>query len=119
MGTRNTGSASRRISRRRALAFGGATALFGSFSIPKTSLGQERMTNELVISTWSGFFANAVRETLVEPFQREFNVRVRVGVTGNAAELMTKIRAGATSGGGDVIDVFWNEYPTAFTATRQ
>lgn len=119
MGTRNTGTPSHRVTRRRVLALGGAAALFGGFSIPRASLGQERMTNELVISTWSGFFANAVRETLVEPFQREFNVRVRVGVTGNAAELMTKIRAGATGGGDDVIDLFWNEYPTAFTATRQ
>jgi spermidine/putrescine transport system substrate-binding protein len=77
------------------------------------------MTSELIISTWSGFFADAVRQSLVEPFQREFNVRVRVGVTGNASELMTRIRAGATGGGGDVVDLFWNEYPTAYTATRQ
>jgi spermidine/putrescine transport system substrate-binding protein len=108
------------ISRRQVLRAGaGAGIALASFAIPRASLGQDKMTKELVISTWSGFFSEAVKQSLVEPFQKEFGVQVRVGVTSNAGELMTRIRAGAMGGGGDVIDLFWNEYPTAYTAIKQ
>src|SRR5258708_29867580 len=108
------------LSRRKVLRLGaGASIAIASFAIAKASRGQDKMTKELVINTWSGFFADAVRQSLAEPFQKEFGVQVRIGVVGNAAELMTRIRAGAMGGGGDVIDLFWNEYPTAYTAIRQ
>lgn len=109
--------AARSISRRHALKLGAGAA--GMFAVMRASRAQDQMTKELVVSCWSGFFADAVRQAIVEPFQKEFGVRVRLGVSGNASELTTKIRAGAMSGGGDAIDVFWNEYPTAFTAIRQ
>jgi len=110
-----------RISRRRVLGNAAAVTAFSAlnFLVPRASRGQDKMTGELFINCWSGFFQDGVRQSLVEPFEKEFGVKVRVGVTATPAELMTRIRVGATSGGGDVIDVFWIPYPQAFSAIQQ
>src|SRR5579862_8834137 len=88
------------LSRRHLLRAGGALAGFGgaNFLLPSLASAQDKMTKELIITTWGGSFADAVRATVIEPFQKEYGVRVTMGVTGNQAEMLTKLRA-ATMGG--------------------
>jgi spermidine/putrescine transport system substrate-binding protein len=112
--------AGRRISRRRVLRAGGALAGFTAvnFFVPHELLAQDKMTNELVVTTWGGSFADAVRATVVEPFQKEFGVRVTMGVTGNQAEMLTKLRA-ATMGGTPDIDLCFNDLSFSYSAISQ
>jgi spermidine/putrescine-binding protein len=79
--------ARRRVSRRDVLRTGGTLAGFAAanFLVPRALLAQDKMTNELVVTTWGGSFADAVRTTVVEPFQKETGVRITLGVTGNQA----------------------------------
>ena len=69
-----------------------------NFLIPKASAGQDKMTKELQIMTWGGSFGDGVRQTIVEPFEKEYGVKVTVGVLGANAEMLAKLRA-ATMGG--------------------
>jgi spermidine/putrescine transport system substrate-binding protein len=112
--------AGRRISRRGVLRAGGALAGFTAvnFFVPHELLAQDKMTNELVVTTWGGSFADAVRATVVEPFQKEFGVRVTMGVTGNQAEMLTKLRA-ATMGGTPDIDLCFNDLSFSYSAISQ
>lgn len=110
-----------KVSRRRLMKGAGAIAGFSAlnFLVPRASWGQDALTGELFVSFWSGFSGDVMREEVAEPFERETGVRVHVGSTSNAAELMTRIRIGAMQGGDEVIDVFLNEYPTAYTAAKE
>jgi spermidine/putrescine transport system substrate-binding protein len=112
--------AGRRVTRRNLLRAGGALAGFtaASFFVPRALLAQDKMTNELVMTTWGGSFADAVRTTVVEPFQKEFGVRVTMGVTGNQAEMLTKLRA-ATMGGTPDIDLCFNDLSFSYSAIKQ
>jgi spermidine/putrescine transport system substrate-binding protein len=112
--------AARRVLRRDVLRAGGALAGFtaANFFVPRELLAQDKMTNELVITTWGGSFADAVRSTIVEPFQKEFGVRVTMGVTGNQAEMLTKLRA-ATMGGAPEIDLCFNDLSFSYSAIKQ
>src|SRR5690348_5338295 len=85
----------RNPSRREVLRAGGALTGFSAlnFLLPSVASAQDKMTNELVITTWGGSFADGVRATVIEPFQKEYGVRVTMGVTGNQAEMLTKLRA--------------------------
>jgi spermidine/putrescine transport system substrate-binding protein len=109
-----------RVSRRDALRAGGALLGFtaANFLVPDKLLAQDKLTNELVITTWGGSFADAVRTAVVEPFQKEFGVRVTMGVTGNQAEMLTKLRA-ATMGGTPDIDLFFNDLSFSYSAIKQ
>jgi spermidine/putrescine-binding protein len=109
-----------RRSRREVLRVGGALAGFtaANFLVPRTLLAQDKMTNELVVTTWGGSFADAVRTTVVEPFQKETGVRVTMGVTGNQAEMLTKLRA-ATMGGTPDIDLCFNDLSFSYSAIKQ
>jgi len=110
----------RRVSRRDALRAGGALLGFtaANFLLPGRLFAQDKMTNELIITTWGGSFADAVRATVVEPFQKEFGVRVTMGVTGNQAEMLTKLRA-ATMGGTPDIDLCFNDLSFSYSAIKQ
>jgi spermidine/putrescine-binding protein len=112
--------AGRRLSRREVLRAGGAVAGFtaANFLVPRALLAQDKMTSELVITTWGGSFADAVRTTVVEPFQKETGVRVTMGVTGNQAEMLTKLRA-ATMGGTPDIDLCFNDLSFSYSAIKQ
>ena len=70
---------------RRSLVSGTAIAGFSAvnFLIPRASYGQDAMTKELVISTWGGFFSEAVKQAIAVPFEKEYGVKVHIGVTGN------------------------------------
>jgi spermidine/putrescine-binding protein len=110
----------RRRSRREVLRAGGALAgvTAANFLVPRALLAQDKMTNELVVTTWGGSFADAVRTTVVEPFQKETGVRVTMGVTGNQAEMLTKLRA-ATMGGTPDIDLCFNDLSFSYSAIKQ
>jgi spermidine/putrescine transport system substrate-binding protein len=112
--------AGRRLSRRDMLRTGGTLAGFtaANFFVPRALLAQDKMTNELVVTTWGGSFADAVRTTVVEPFQKETGVRVTLGVTGNQAEMLTKLRA-ATMGGTPDIDLCFNDLSFSYSAIKQ
>jgi len=113
-------SPGRRMSRRHALFAGGALAGFtaANFLVPRKLLAQDKLTSELVINTWGGSFADAVRAKVVEPFQKEYGVRVTMGVTGNQAEMLTKLRA-ATMGGTPDIDLCFNDLSFSYSAIKQ
>jgi spermidine/putrescine transport system substrate-binding protein len=121
MSTKRTDrSSGRRISRRHALFAGGALAGFtaANFLVPRELLAQDKLTSELVITTWGGSFADAVRAKVVEPFQKEYGVHVTMGVTGNQAEMLTKLRA-ATMGGTPDIDLCFNDLSFSYSAIKQ
>ncbi|HMK67504.1 MAG TPA: extracellular solute-binding protein [Stellaceae bacterium] len=110
----------RRLSRRNLLRAAGALAGFSAtnFLIPRELLAQDKLTGELVVTTWGGSFADAVRTTVVEPFQKEYGVRVTMGVTGNQAEMLTKLRA-STMGGTPDIDLCFNDLSFSYSAIKQ
>ena len=97
-------------------AVAGFTAV--NFLVPRQLRAQDKMTNELVLATWGGSFADAVRSDIVEPFQKETGVKVTMGVTGNQAEMLTKLRA-ATMGGTPEIDLFFNDLSFSYSAIKQ
>ena len=113
-------SAGHRTTRRDVLRGGAAVAGFTAvnFLVPRQLRAQDRMTNELVLATWGGSFADAVRSDIVEPFQKETGVKVTMGVTGNQAEMLTKLRA-ATMGGTPEIDLFFNDLSFSYSAIKQ
>ena len=113
-------SAGSRLTRRNLLRAAGAVAGFSAtnFFVPRALLAQDKMTNELVITTWGGSFADGVRATVIEPFQKEYGVRVTMGVTGNQAEMLTKLRA-ATMGGTPDIDLCFNDLSFSYSAIKQ
>src|SRR5262245_66000324 len=94
-GTRqSSGSArSRVLSRRELLRRSGATLGFAAgfsglnFLVPGVSFGQDKMTKELNIYTWGGSFADAVKEAIVEPFQKETGVKDTMGVPGHPVQV--------------------------------
>jgi spermidine/putrescine transport system substrate-binding protein len=98
----------------------GAVAGFSAanFLVPRQLLAQEKLTSELVIATWGGSFADAIRTTVVEPYQKEYGVRVTMGVTGNQAEMLTKLRA-STMGGTPDIDLCFNDLSFSYSAIKQ
>jgi spermidine/putrescine transport system substrate-binding protein len=106
---------------RRSFAATGAAAGFSAlnFLMPRASYGQDAMTKELVISTWGGFFSDAVKEAIVEPFQKEYGVRVHIGVTGNQVETLAKLKAASLGGGDGGIDVMWNDLSFSYAAIQQ
>ena len=108
------------LSRREVLRAGGALTGFSAanFLLPSVASAQDKMTKELVITTWGGSFADAVRATVIEPFQKEYGVRVTMGVTGNQAEMLTKLRA-ATMGGTPDIDLCFNDLSFSYSAIKQ
>jgi spermidine/putrescine-binding protein len=120
MSRKSQDSAAKRISRRGLIKAGGALAGFtaANFFLPKELLAQDKLTNELVITTWGGSFADAVREKVVEPFQKQYGVKVTMGVTGNQAEMLTKLKA-ATMGGTPDIDLCFNDLSFSFSAIKQ
>jgi spermidine/putrescine-binding protein len=120
MSRKSRDSAAPRITRRRLIKAGGALAGFtaANFFLPKELLAQDKLTNELVITTWGGSFADAVREKVVEPFQKQYGVKVTMGVTGNQAEMLTKLKA-ATMGGTPDIDLCFNDLSFSFSAIKQ
>jgi spermidine/putrescine-binding protein len=108
------------LSRRAALRAGGALAGFAAanFLVPRALHAQDKLTDELVVTTWGGSFADAVRTTVIEPFQKAYGVRVTMGVTGNQAEMLTKLRA-ATMGGTPDIDLCFNDLSFSYSAIKQ
>jgi spermidine/putrescine-binding protein len=89
-----------------------------NFLVPRASLGQDAMTKELNIYTWGGSFADAVREAIVEPFQKETGVKVTMGVTGNPAQMLALLKAGSL-GGASTIDVLWQDLTFSYSAIKQ
>jgi spermidine/putrescine-binding protein len=110
----------RRATRRGVLRGGAAIAGFTAFNffVPKELAAQDKMTNELVVTAWGGSFADALRTAVIEPFQKETGVRVTLGVTGNQAEMLTKLRA-ATMGGVPEIDLCFNDLSFSYSAIKQ
>ncbi len=114
----------RGCSRREFLRRSGATlGLAAGFSaanilVPRASLGQDRMTKELNIYTWGGSFADAVRDAIVEPFQKETGVKVTMGVTGNPAQMLALLKAGSL-GGASTIDLMWQDLTFSYSAIKQ
>lgn len=117
-------NAQARLTRRQVLkgTIGAAGALSGftavNFMVPR-AFGQDKMTKELVISTWGGYFADVVKKTMVEPFEKEFGVRIIMGVTGNQVETLAKLRAASLAGGEGGIDVIWNDLLFSYAAIQQ
>jgi spermidine/putrescine transport system substrate-binding protein len=112
------------VSRRRFLQTSGAIIGFTSgftganFLVPRTAIGQDKMTNELNLYTWGGSFADAVRQAIVEPFQKETGVRVTIGVTGNPAQMLALLKAGSL-GGASTIDILWEDLAFSYSAIKQ
>jgi spermidine/putrescine-binding protein len=119
------GSAPQRVlSRRELLRRSGVTLGFAAgfsgmnFLIPRGSFGQDKMTKELNIYTWGGSFADAVKEAIVEPFQKETGVKVTMGVTGNPAQMLALLKAGSL-GGASTIDLMWQDLTFSYSAIKQ
>jgi len=110
-----------RYSRRKFLL--GTTATITGFSaanffIPKAALGAEKMSKELVVSTWGGSFAEGVRSAIVEPFQKETGVKVHLAVNGKVEEVLAKLKAGSMAGEASY-DVVWEGLSFAYSAIVQ
>lgn len=115
-----TASAARFASRRTVLRGVAAVGFSGvNFLVPRASYGQDAMTKELVFFTYGGSFGDAVREALVQPFEKEFGVKVHMAVTGNNAEMYAKLRAATMGGGPGEVDLFWNDLTFAYPAVEQ
>ena len=90
-----------------------------NFFIPKASAGQDKMTKELQIMTWGGSFGDGVRQAIVEPFEKEYGVKVTVGVLGANAEMLAKLRAATMGGAPSDIDVLWLNLAHSYIAITQ
>ena len=87
--------------------------------IPRASAGQDKMTKELQVMTWGGSFGDGVRQTIVEPFEKEYGVKVAVGVLGANAEMLAKLRAATMGGAPSDIDVMWLNLTHSYAAIEQ
>src|SRR5215470_7642700 len=79
------------VSRRQFVKAAGAmtaTALFA----PR--IARAAMSGEIVVETFGGSYADAVRDYFVKPFEAKYGVKVRLGSFGNNEEQLAKLHAG-------------------------
>lgn len=79
------------VSRRQFVKAAGAmtaTALFAP------SIARAAMSGEIVVETFGGSYADAVRDYIVKPFEAKYGVKVRLGSFGNNEEQLAKLQAG-------------------------
>lgn len=97
----------------RCLGAMGATALLAAMLMPAFSSAGE--PEELVTTVFGGTLEKAWRTNVIEPFEKQNNVRVRV-VTGLSVENLAKLRAQKDN---PQIDVFMFDTPIALVGAKE
>jgi len=82
-----------KLDRRKFIKTAGAAAA-GAIFAPSILRAQEKISGELVVDTFGGTYADAVREYIVKPFEAKYGVKVRLSSFGNNAEQLAKLQAG-------------------------
>ena len=83
--------ASRSINRRTVIKATGAVVA-GALFMP--SIAKSAISGELVVETFGGAYAEAIKNHIVKPFEAKYGVKVRLSSFGNNAEQLAKLQAG-------------------------
>jgi len=83
----------RHLSRRNFIKAAGVVAA-GTVFAPSVLRAQENISGELLVETFGGAYAEAMKKYIVKPFQDKYGVKVRLGSFGNNAEQLAKLQAG-------------------------
>jgi len=76
------------------------------------------MTQELIVYTAGGSYADAIRQAVVEPFEKETGVHVTLGVNGNGPAMAAILKA-SSLGGASSIDVIGLDWQASYLAIKQ
>ena len=78
-----------RLNRRQFVKVAGAAAATALFT---PSIARAAISGELVVETFGGEYADAVKEYIVGPFEAKYGVKVRLGSFGNNEEQLAKLQ---------------------------